>query len=151
LYRYRLWGGNTTSTRFETQEAEANRILRELVRSQWRIEITAREAAWLRGIVRNEYPQSIEDLCRTSELIERLLNEFRRTSWASDKHHLIARDASVKLWLLAALARRHPMTSARLARAAWRTSPRGLPDFVAKVVRVLAGRTGRRSGGESRT
>lgn len=142
LLLYRTWGGNMTRTKWEAQEGDARRILRESVATWWQIHLTHEEAGLLRGLASDRYPRSASEIGRTSELVEKLSTAFLDTTQLEpSERRAVKHDAGIKQWLLAALAvRRSPGASLAAARRAMRASPGSAGGFVAKVASRLTRR-----------
>jgi glycosyltransferase involved in cell wall biosynthesis len=140
LVLYRKWEGNMTKRAWESQERDANRIVGEAAAFLLGSGISEDLAKDLRGLATSNYPRKGDGIRKLGGLIEQLFEAFVQQTWltAPDKK-LVARDAGIKLWLLASLAtRRSPAVAASLSASAFAMSPASLPGFVAKAARRLA-------------
>jgi len=142
LLLYRKWEGNMTRTAWEAQEADANRIAGN-VAARWLGErLPEALVGQLRGLATDRYPKTAADLKSVGDAVARLHDAFvRQTALTSEDKRLVARDAGVKLWLLAALAaKRSPVLAASLGRTALSISPASLPAFMSKAAARLTAR-----------
>ena len=142
LLWYRVWGGSMTHVKWEVQERDAVRLLQEFLREVFGFELTVEMALSLRGLSRNQYPSQPRDMERIGAMIERLVPLY--VSRFADNRldvRAIRKDASVRLWLLSALAaRRSPLQAMSMARRALSLSPLAFAEFLLKVTRRLARR-----------
>ena len=136
LLHYRRWGGSMTGTLWTRQEEDATRIVREGINRTLGLEVATPLAAALRGLPAGRYPQSAEELNDVGRLIVTLFEAFSRQPWISAQgRKLVAKDAAVKLWLLAVLAlRKEPRVAFELSRSATRLRPWSVIDFAVKAI-----------------
>jgi hypothetical protein len=138
---YRTWAQSMTARSWEAQERDAGRILRESLAAWWQIEVTHEQASLLRGLSRDQYPQSSGELRAIAGLIPTMLDAFCRDSGRGPGVASVRRDAAVRLWLLAALAvRKSPALAAALPFRATTISPASGWFFGIKAAKRLAGR-----------
>jgi hypothetical protein len=139
LLDYRTWEKNVTTTAWKTQESEATRIVREHASELLGHQISTDEAYALRGLSTDRYPTDIHTIESLGAQIQGLRRAFLRTYRVTPAdRRAVNRDAGVRLWLLAFLARRSPKVAASLAAAATRVSPFSGLAFAAKASRRLA-------------
>jgi glycosyltransferase involved in cell wall biosynthesis len=141
LLLYRIWGGNMTSVKWEAQEADAVRLLRQFLARAFAFELSAEDARALRGLSRDEYPADAVSAARLGSIIEQLVPRVVAPFAGSDADvDAIRADAGVRLWLLSALAlRRGSARALPLAVKAFATSPASLAAFAAKAARRVRG------------
>jgi len=139
LVRYRTWPGALTARTWERQEKHANEIVQGAITTLGIESITIDQVKMLRGLSRDQYPVSPNDIRATGELIGTLAAFWsERPGHSTADAGLIRRDAGVRLWLLATLAsRRSPALAARLGARALRLSPTSAIDFASKVLKRL--------------
>ena len=141
LLLYRMWGGNMTKTKWEAQEVDAVRLLRQFLANAFSVELSSDDAFALRGLSRDEYPRDAAQAARVGSIIDRLVAHFAELfAGHPDDVQAIRLDAGVRLLLLAALAARHGSArSLSLAARALAISPASLAAFAGKVARRLIG------------
>src|SRR4030095_12511095 len=124
------------------QDADATRITGNVVATVLGERVAEDLVRMLRGLPRDSYPTTGDDLKRLGDLIVRLNAAFARQSWlTAEDRRAVARDAGIKIWLLGALAvKRSPAVAASLAAAAFGVSPRSLAGFVLKAARRVTRR-----------
>jgi len=140
LVLYRQWGGNMTQRAWESQEQDATRIVQEMAAALLGTEVSDRLAARLRGMATNAYPRTADDIGALGHLILQLFRAYAQQPWLTRQdQQTVARDAGIKIWLLASLAAfRSPALASSLGASAVAISPSSLPAFVAKAAKRLA-------------
>jgi hypothetical protein len=130
-----------TSVKWEAQEADAVRLLRQFLARAFAFELSAEDARALRGLSRDEYPADAASAARLGSIIEQLVPRVVAPFAGSDADvDGIRADAGVRLWLLSALAlRRGSARALPLAVKAFATSPASLAAFAAKAARRVRG------------
>jgi GT2 family glycosyltransferase len=139
LVLYRKWEGNMTRRAWESQERDANRIVGDAAAFLLGAGISEDLAKSLRGLATGGYPRTSDEIRTLGKLIEQLFAAFVRQPWlTAEEKKLIARDAGIRLWLLASLAAsKSPAVAASLSASAFALSPGSLPGFVAKAAKRL--------------
>jgi len=139
LLFYRAWEGNVSARAAQEQDRNANEALRRAVATSLGRELTAEQAAALRGLPTDRYPQTVEEIRALGDVIRDLQRRFVALGNLDVKDiEAITRDAAVRLWLLAGLAaRKSPLAALTLAASATRTRPSAVVDFARKVIRRL--------------
>lgn len=142
LLLYRVWGGNMTQVKWEAQERDAVRLLRQFLQTSFGFALSEEDAVALRGLSRDQYPRDPDTAARIGAIIEELAPKFEAAfAGSADDVAAIRNDAGMRLWLLSALAlRRASPASFTLAARALRTSPGSLASFVAKAGRRFLSR-----------
>jgi hypothetical protein len=137
LLLYRVWGGNMSTTKWEAQERDAVRLLREFLATTFGVDVSAEDARFAGDLARDQYPRGPAEAATLGALIERLAGAH--VTRIADDPADIRNDAGVRLWLLSALAlKRASPVSLSLAAKALSTSPTSLVSFAAKVASRLA-------------
>jgi glycosyltransferase involved in cell wall biosynthesis len=132
LLHYRVWTGNMS--RLPAQQQSAARVVQAGLRTRG-IEVTLEQAAALQGLSRDRYPSDAAELHALGEVIRKAYAAYSREFTRPDDHAAIARDAGVRLWLLAALASwRSLPISLTLGCSAARIRPTSVFPFAAKAL-----------------
>lgn len=144
LVRYRTWPGNTSARAWDRLEENSSTIVKRLAESLAARTVSREEVAALRGLARDDYPQSRDLIRGLAGLIGAMSARFIEQPWLDARDRAAVRsDAAVKLWLLGALAaRRDPRMAAELALIATRISPTSVLRFATKALRRLSPQIG---------
>jgi hypothetical protein len=136
LLLYRVWGGNVSSG--DAQLLHSRRVICDSAAALG-VRITPDQAAGLLGLSRGSYPSGAGEMSDLAHLLVELCAVYsRRVARNAHDRAAIASDASVRLWLLAALALRHqPALGAQIAGTALRTRPMAMFPFARKAVTRL--------------
>jgi len=149
LLKYRVWAKNTTRLSWEQQERAATEIVRHAMMLQLDEAVSGDEAATIRGLATERYPQDVARIESLARLINRLRARFLLDPRLTARDQVaVNTDAAVKLWLLAALAAQESVSKAlELARSAQRLSVTSGVRFAVKAARWRAVRALAAAGG----
>ena len=137
LLHYRVWSGNSSHS--PEMDRQATLIVRDHAGSLG-VALTEVESRALQGLARDRYPASPAEAQSLARVILDLRAALVRQLRSSSGVEAVDRDASVRIWLLAALAaKRAPLVGLGLAWRALRLSPASLGTFLGKVAGRLRG------------